>query len=99
MVKAGREAEAAKAQAQSKLSSGQFCKMEAKIRETTRRIKKKEQVRSAQKIKSIKRREENCNKHVICRWVRAYLRDRENRNSENSEEKIHIGSADIGVQS
>ena len=99
LVKAGKEAEAAKVQAQSKLSSGQFCKIEAKIRETTKRIKRKEQVRSAQKIKSIKRREANCNKHVICRWVRAYLRDRENRNStDNGEEEIDNRSGDINVE-
>ena len=58
--------------ARTKLSEEQFWSERRKLKEETQRLRRKEQCRSRQKLKNIRRREENCAKHVICRWARSF---------------------------
>ena len=46
------------------------------IRKTSGEVRKKEQIRSGQKVELLRRRDRNCLQHVVFRWVLAFQRQK-----------------------
>ena len=106
LVKMRERVETATRVARTKLSEEQFWSERRKLKEETQRLRRKEQCRSRQKLKNIRRREENCAKHVICRWARSFQahlqsqgsRRRDRQTSERVVETGRVGETETEVR-
>ena len=61
-------------QALHNLARRRFCEVESRLRVLSGRMRRKEKGRLREKIINLEKRDKNCQKHQICRWVRRYKR-------------------------